>query len=123
MVTSLSSGILANRGHLLENLVFAALRRVAPEVFYLKTATGRELDFVVPRRGQEPWLVQVCESLADPRTRKREVSALGAAMAATGCASATIVTRGEDEQLPTESGTILVVPAWRFLLGLPDDSE
>ena len=30
----------------------------------------------------------------------------------------TIVTRKDDEVLPLESGTINVVPAWRFLLNL-----
>jgi len=36
-----SSGILTNRDSLLENLVFTALRRVTPEIFYFKTKAGR----------------------------------------------------------------------------------
>jgi uncharacterized protein len=36
LVTSISSGILVNSGHLLENLVFTALRRVTPDIFYLQ---------------------------------------------------------------------------------------
>ncbi len=46
LVTSISSGILTNRDSLLENLVFTALRRVTPEIFYHKTKTGREVDLV-----------------------------------------------------------------------------
>ena len=41
LVNSVSSGIHANRHSLLESLVFIALRRVTPEVFYYKTKAGR----------------------------------------------------------------------------------
>ena len=61
-------------------------------------------------------LVQVSESLADPKTRKREITALSEAMAEQNIDSGTIVTRSESEQIITDSGTIEVVPVWRFLL-------
>ena len=81
LIASVASGILVSSAHLLENLVFTALRRRYPEIHYYRTRTGRQVDFVVPRRGRPPMLVQACESLADPRTRKRETAALAAAMA------------------------------------------
>jgi len=40
-------------------------------IYYYKTKTGREVDFIVALRGQPRLLVQVCESLAEPQTRKR----------------------------------------------------
>ncbi|MEW6203056.1 MAG: ATP-binding protein [bacterium] len=123
MVTSVSSGILVNSGHLLENIVFTALRRCFPEIYYYKTKTGKEVDFIVPKRGRSRMLVQVCESLADPKTRKREIEALVEAMAEQKLKSATIVTRNESEQIKTESGAINVVPAWRFLLDMPELSQ
>ncbi len=64
LIASVSSAILVNSGHLLENLVFTALRRRHPEIHYYRTRTGREVDFVVSRRGRPPLLVQACESLA-----------------------------------------------------------
>ena len=120
MVTSVSSGVLVNSGHLLENLAFTALRRIHAEIYYYKTRTGREIDFVVPLRGRSRMLVQVCESLAEPQTRKREVAALSEAMTELGVKSGTIVTKGEDERIKTDDGTIEVVPMWRFLLDLPE---
>ncbi len=123
LVKSVSSGILVNSGHHLENLVFTALRRAHPELYYYKTKTGREVDFVVPSRGRPRALVQVCESLVDPGTRKRETSALEAAMTETGLKAGTIVTRNDTDRLVTDAGTIEVVPAWRFLLDQPDSAE
>ena len=116
LIASVASGILVNSGHLLENLVFTALRRRYPEIHYYRTRTGRQVDFVVPRRGGPPMLVQACESLADPRTRKRETAALAAAMAELDVGTATIVTRNERERIEAGGAAIEVVPAWRFLL-------
>jgi predicted AAA+ superfamily ATPase len=120
LVTSVSSGILVNTGYLLENLVFSALRRLHPEIYYYKTKNGREVDFIVPMRDRIQMLVQVCESLADPQTRRREVAALKDAMNELGLKSGTIVTRNEEEEIKENGGKILVVPAWRFLLNLPE---
>lgn len=121
LVTSINSGILVNSGHLLENLVFTALRRITPDIFYYKTKGGREVDFIAGRQGSR-MLVQVCESMADQQTRKREISALTEAMVELKLPQATIVTRNEEEQIPVESGKIDVLPAWRFLLNLPENS-
>ena len=96
--------------------MFTALRRRHPEIHYYWTRTGREVDFVVPRRGRPPLLVQACESLADPRTRKRETAALAAAMEELDVRAATIVTRNERERIEAGGAGIDVVPAWRFLL-------
>jgi predicted AAA+ superfamily ATPase len=116
LVTSVSSGILVNSGHLLENLVFTALRRITPDIFYYKTKGGREVDFIAQILDQSRILVQVCESMPDPQTRKREITALAEAMTELKLTSGTIVTRGEEEKLNGEFGTIDVVPVWRFLM-------
>jgi len=122
LVTSVSSGILVNSGHLLENLAFTALRRLYREIYYYRTKSGREVDFILPGRKGERLLVQVCESLAEPQTRKREVTTLSEAMAELGLNSGTIVTRNDDERIETGRGTIEVIPMWRFLIDLPDST-
>jgi hypothetical protein len=120
LVTSISSGILVNSGHLLENLVFTALRRVTPDIFYYKTKAGREVDFIAGRQGVSRLLVQVCESMADQQTRKRETTALAEAMTELKLSQGIIVTRNEEEQIQVDPGKIDVVPAWRFLLNVLD---
>lgn len=120
LVTSVSSGVLLNAGHLLENLVFTALRRVTADIFYYKSKAGREVDFIVRRQDGSPMLVQVCESMAAPKTRKREIAALSEAMAELTLTEGVIVTRTDEERIHVDSGTIAVVPAWRFLLNLTE---
>ncbi|MCI5210516.1 MAG: ATP-binding protein, partial [Candidatus Electrothrix sp. ATG2] len=119
IVTSVSSGILVNSGHLLENLVFIALRRISQNIFYYKTGRGREVDFIVQQQDKTKMLVQVCESMVVPQTRKREMTALAEAMGELGLPTGLIVTRNEEEQISVDSGMIDVVPIWRFLLSLP----
>ncbi len=121
MAASISSGILTNRDSLLENLVFTALRRVTPEIFYHKTKTGREVDLAallpsVPGQEQTILLVQACASLADPRVKQSEVRSLSEAMVELAVVEGTIVTWRTDETIPVGFGTIRVMPVWRFLL-------
>ncbi|MCG9075450.1 ATP-binding protein [Laribacter hongkongensis] len=121
LAASISSGILTNRDSLLENLVFIALRRVTPEIFYYRTKTGREVDLVallpsVPGQERTILLVQICASLVDPRVKQSEVRSLSEAMVELAVAEGTIVTWRTDETIPVGFGTIQVVPIWRFLL-------
>ena len=118
LINSVSSGILVNSGHLLENIVFTALRILHPEIYYYKTKSGREVDFIVPMRNRKHKLVQVCESLAEAQTRKREVEALSEAMKELALRAGTIVTMNDDQIIDTSDGAIEVVPIWRFLLNL-----
>jgi len=118
LVTSVSSGILVNSGHLLENLIFTALRRVTPNICYYKTKAGREVDFIAVQQASPHMLVQVCESMADQQTRKREITALAEAMTELKLSKGIIVTRNEEEQIQVDAGIIDVLPAWRFLLNM-----
>ena len=113
----------SNRGAQLENAVYLDLRRrygrlADSAVTWAKTASGKEIDFAVddPVREGPPQLVQVCEHLKDPVTRKREIGALVEAMGEFGCSSATIVTLSDEEHVETDAGPIRVVPAreWFF---------
>lgn len=116
LAVSVGSGILVNSGHLLENLVFTALRRTTEGIFYYRTKTGKEVDFLAQKADRSRMLVQVCETLADPQTRKREVSSLAEAMSELSLKEGVIVTRNEEEKIEIAGGRIEVMPVWRFLL-------
>ena len=118
LIPSVSSGVLVNSGHLLENLVFVALRHISPNIFYYRTKNDHEVDFVVQSRTKKRLLVQVCESLVDEAVKKREVVALEEAMEELQLQSSVIVTRNEGGMVKIGSKTISLVPAWQFLVGL-----
>jgi predicted AAA+ superfamily ATPase len=69
----------ANLGHGLETAVALELERRGAEVAYVRTATGREVDFLAryPEGRQE--LIRVCANLDSPAAREREPQALLAA--------------------------------------------
>jgi predicted AAA+ superfamily ATPase len=117
-VRSVTSGILVNSGHLLENIVFVALRRLNSEIYYYKTSNNQEIDFIIQNQHRQFALIQVCQSLVNPSTRQRETTALQIAMNELKLSEATIVTRDESESIPVSEGIINAVPIWRFLLNI-----
>jgi len=120
LIRSVSSGILINSGHILENMVFIALRRLNSEIFYFRTSGNLEVDFLIKNTDGRIMLFQVCETLVNPTTRQREINALQAGMLDLNVAKGTIITRNEAETLTVPSGTIEIVPVWRFLLEIND---
>lgn len=62
-----------NLGKLLETVVYWDLVRKGEVIYYYKTASGREVDFYLPRSQR---LIQVCVDLSDATTKDREEAAL-----------------------------------------------
>lgn len=126
MFTAFSRAASKEEGQRLETVVFNKLRRTVPAVragslarlTFLHEGASHEVDFVAGDTllGDVYRLIQVSVDLANPKTRKREVSALEAAMEKYGIDEATIVTMDSEETIATRSGRIQVVPAWKWLL-------
>jgi len=66
----------SNLGHALETVVALELDRRGAETAYVRTAGGREVDFLARFAGGRQELIQVCTSLEDAATRQRELRAL-----------------------------------------------
>lgn len=113
-------------GQRLETAVFDVLRRDTSLV--RRNAISRillddggkrhEVDFAVgdPLLDEAYQLIQVSTDVSDPVTRRREIAALDAAMRRYGIHESTIVTLDEDADEKCDSGTIHIIPAWRWLL-------
>jgi predicted AAA+ superfamily ATPase len=117
-----ASGAL-NRGALLENAVYLELRRrLGPlsdgAIAYHRTASGREIDFVIdsPVSGGGREFVQVCASLEGAAAIERETAAVAEALISAEGSTATIVTRTESGELQTDAGVVRVVPFWEWAL-------
>lgn len=110
-----------DRGTRLENQVAIELTRQAANdprlrISHWRASNGREVDFVIERKGEVSTLIQVCYDLTDTKTRDREIRALRAAAKETGCERLLIITwdtRGQTEDLPEE---VEALAAWRWLL-------
>lgn len=69
----------ARKSQNIENIVFLELLRRKKDIYYYKTKTDREIDFVIKDGKHVSELIQVCYTLKDVRTRKRELAALKSA--------------------------------------------
>ena len=99
---------------LLENLVAdVLLRKYGREdavFFYHDTI---EVDFYIPKPNRA---LQVCYSLADEETKKREIKALEKLSARFDCKDLCIVTYNEETTITDGETQIRVIPAWKFVL-------
>ena len=126
MLAAFSPAPTLDEGQRLETAAFNKLRRLNPPMregglsrLMVEDGSRRlEVDFVTgDALFQEAYeLVQVSTSLADATTRKRELRACACAMDRFGLDTATVVTMDEQETIVVDSGTIYVVPAWKWLL-------
>lgn len=113
-------------GQRLETAVFDKLRRSTPcaregslaRLTFEHGGRSHEIDFASGDAllGDNLELVQVSVNLKDAKTRSREFSALEAGMAKYGVPESTVVTMDEEEDVEVPSGTVRVVPAWKWLL-------
>ncbi|EKE01371.1 MAG: hypothetical protein ACD_21C00149G0002 [uncultured bacterium] len=106
-------------GKTLENIVFLELKRCACEIYFHKQQY--ECDFVLKQGTKIVAALQVCLSLRNAVTKKRELQGLIEAMENYGLTQGFILTK--DDKISTEQlhhnnndYTIHVIPIWRWLL-------
>jgi uncharacterized protein len=66
----------ANLGHALETCVLLELERGGPEITYVRTKEGYEVDFLVRYHDAREEIIQVCSDPSDPATCQREIRGL-----------------------------------------------
>ena len=116
MLNAVSFSFSRNVGHSMENAAYVELRRRGCEVYYWKSLKGGEVDFVVRERGVITTAIQVCYSLADSKTRRREIDGLVAAAQELKAERLLLLT-GEAEETITEDGCVIrLLPLWKWLL-------
>ena len=126
MFAAFSPAASKEEGQRLETAVFNKLRRLAPQarsgslarLTFEHEGGSHEVDFVMGDAllGDVFQLVQVSVDMSNLKTRRRELSAVEAAMEKYGINEATIVAMDSEETVEMESGVVRVVPAWKWLL-------
>ena len=103
-----------NIGISLENLVFIELKRRGCDIFY--SSGKKECDFVVRQGNRIVEAYQVTLSMADLKTREREISGIKEAMETFNLTDGYVLTMEEKETITAACGTINVLPVWEWLL-------
>lgn len=92
-----------NMGRLLENMVFGQFLRqgLVPnqDIFYYKTKSGKEVDFLIKNGIKIVKLIQVSLDLSNDKTKKREVNSLLEAGKELNCRDLEIITLDEHNNL------------------------
>ena len=99
----------ANRGALLENLIWHELKARYENIVFFKNK--KECDFIV----DEKMAIQVCYEFSSNSTRKREIEGLIECCKYFNLKEGFIVTFDDEEEIVKEDISIKVIPAYRFV--------
>ena len=103
----------------LENCIYLTLRGRRKiqnlSLFYYRSDSGKEIDFLIRERHRTTDLIQVCLNMSSEETRQREVSSLLQAQKIFADANLLIITANEAGSIRVDSKTnIQLVPAYVF---------
>lgn len=118
MQQAVSFSVIDNSGPVLENIIFLELKRRLKrleELYYYKTRSGKEIDFLLWKRG-EIRLLQVSYDLGDKDTFAREKKAIIEAAREIGIDEGMIINGGIKDHIVEEGIKISIIPAAEFLL-------
>jgi len=115
---ALQGAVSENKGVFLENAVYLHLRKKHPfgkGLFYFREKY--ECDFLCLEKQSVSELIQVCWSLENPETEKREINGLIEAAKATSCRNLKIITTDAEKHIKIGEFDVLAQPAWKFMGG------
>lgn len=109
-----------NVGWRLETVVYIELlrrnRQIGQDVYYYKSASGYEADFVVCKNNVVKEIYQVSYDISKEKTRKRELRGLLVASKETRCNKLFLITDFHREQLTIDDKLVQILPAYDWLL-------
>ncbi len=118
LANTIATKFLDNLGRLYENIVAIELLRKEKdaEIYFWQDIHKNEVDFLVKRGLSVEELIQVCYSIDDPDTKKREVRNLVKACREFSLGQGLIITADFEGEETVEGKKIKYVPLWKWLL-------
>lgn len=113
---SISFAFSQNFGRAYENVVFLELLRRNQDVYYWKSAKGREVDFIVKKGRRIDKAIQVTLSLSDTKVKARELLGLRDAGEELKPGQLLILTEDEEGKETVDGVEVTVVPVYKWLL-------
>lgn len=105
--------LVENQGAILETIVAIHLKRLGTPFYYFsESRTNAECDFIVPAQRHA---IQVCYQL-HINNREREIKGLIQALNLLNTNQGYLLTLDQEEQIVQDGKTIVVKPAWQWLL-------
>jgi predicted AAA+ superfamily ATPase len=101
-----------DKGRMLENVVFLALRRGYKEIFYFEEKS--ECDFLVKENNKITAAIQVCYELTE-ENKEREINGLLTALKKFNLEEGLILTYNQNDEFVIDGKRINVLPVWRWL--------
>jgi predicted AAA+ superfamily ATPase len=109
-----------NIGHIYENMVFLELQRRNKGVYYWKSKKGKEVDFIIREGPDITEAIQVCFSMEDDKTRRRELQGLTEVKDELKAQRLTVITDDEESTATVERAgrneEISIIPLWKWLI-------
>lgn len=107
-----------DRGRLIENIVFVELKRKGVrDLFYFRSTSDREVDFVIRDGKTVKELIQVCYDIDNFSTKERETRALLGGSKELNCDNLLIITWDYEAEEDVSGKMIKYVPLWKWLIG------
>ena len=107
-----SASFSADKGKMLENMVYVSLRAGGKEIFYFQEKG--ECDFVIKERNKIVEAIQVCYELTEDN-KDREVNGLLEALAKFNLKDGLILTYRQEDEFSFDGRKIRVKPVWKWL--------
>ncbi len=121
LINSILPKFSENIGRLYENVVLIELLRKNSlnkniEFYYWKNPLQEEVDFVIKEGLKVKQLIQVCYSIDEQKTKKRELRALIKASQELKCRDLTVITDNYFNKEKVMGKTVKFIPLWKWLL-------
>jgi len=97
--------------------------KIRGKEIYFYSQNNYEVDFLIREDLKIKQLIQVCFSVADESTKKREIRALVKASERLNCNDLIIITWDEEDEMEFNSNKIKLTPLWKWLLAPAVDPD
>jgi predicted AAA+ superfamily ATPase len=111
-------GNLKFRGDDLETIVYLELLRRGYKVYYYKTSSNQEIDFILELDNQIVELVQVTKTIENETTKKREIDAFSKAIEELGLVDIKCTLISEDKSKTNDGIDIVNILEWLIIENL-----
>lgn len=113
LASTLSFKFSEEKGRLLENLIFLHFKRKNLEIYYHENKF--ECDFLIKEKDKITSAIQVCFNLNEDN-EKREINGILEALTTHNLKEGIIITNDLEKKINVNNKTILIKPAWKFLI-------